>query len=64
MNYLEKSKQERMKQLIAEIEDNWNAIKTELQNEKAYKIYLLEKMQGINWNINCINLLLEDEDES
>lgn len=63
MNYLEKSKQERMKQLIAEIEDNWIAIKTELQNEKAYKIYLLEKMQGINWNINCINLLLEDEDE-
>lgn len=63
MNYLEKSKQERMKQLIAEIEDNWNAIKIELENEKAYKIYLLEKMQGINWNINCINLLLEDEDE-
>lgn len=63
MNYLEKSKQERMKQLIREIEDNWNAIKTELQNERAYRIYLLEKMQGINWNINCINLLLEDEDE-
>lgn len=60
MNYLEKSKQERMKQLIREIEDNWNAIKTELQNEKAYRIYLLEKMQGINWNIYCINLLLED----
>lgn len=63
MNYLEKSKQERIKQLIREIEDNWNAIKTELENEKAYKIYLLEKMQGINWNINCINLLLENEDE-
>lgn len=63
MNYLEKSKQERMKQLITEIEDNWVAIKTELQNEKAYRIYLLEKMKGINWNINCINLLLEDEDE-
>ena len=63
MNYLEKNKQERMKQLIAEIEDNWIAIKVELQNEKAYKIYLLEKMQGINWNINCINLLLEDENE-
>lgn len=63
MNYLEKSKQERIKQLIREIEDNWAAIKTELENEKAYKIYLLEKMQGINWNINCINLLLEDEDE-
>lgn len=63
MNYLGKNEQERMKQLIREIEDNWNAIKTELQNEKAYKIYLLEKMQGINWNINCINLLLEDEDE-
>ena len=63
MNYLKKNEQERIKQLIAEIEDNWDAIKTELQNEKAYKIYLLEKMQGINWNINCINLLLEDENE-
>lgn len=61
MNYLGKNEQERMKQLIAEIEDNWNAIKTELQNERAYRIYLLEKMQGINWNMNCINLMLEDK---
>lgn len=60
MYYLSETEQERMKQLIKEMEYNWTAIKTELQNERAYKMYLLEKMQGINWNINCINLMLED----
>lgn len=60
MNYLDQNEQKRMKLFISEIEDKMYAIKVELQNERAYKSYLKEKMDSINWNIKCINNLLGD----
>lgn len=60
MNYLDQNEHERMKFFISEIDDKIYAIKVELQNERAYKSYLKEKMDSINWNIKCINNLLGD----
>lgn len=57
--YLTMEERKRMATLLEEISDFFNAITIEIQNEKAYKSYLREKMKSINTDINCINSLLE-----
>ena len=52
--YLTEEEKIRAYSCAKNIQDKLNAVLTELLNEKPYKGYLLEKLDSINWDTNCI----------
>ena len=60
--YLDEEEMNRAKMCITNIQDKFEAIKTELNNEKAYKGYLKEKLDSIQWDVNCLLNMCNSED--
>ena len=53
--YLEENELNRAKSCTYNIQDNLNAVCNELnQTGNAYKEYLLEKLEKIKWDLNCL----------
>ena len=61
--YLEKFEIERAKMCLSNIEDKLKSVSTEIQNEKPYKYYLLEKLNSILNDTNVLIYMCEDEEE-
>lgn len=47
---------------ISNIEDKLNAIKNEINLDKPYKYYILEKIEPILFDAKCIKNMCEDEE--
>lgn len=43
------------------IQDKLNAIREELIRGECYKSYILEKIESVCWDSNCIKAVCEDE---
>lgn len=63
MNYLDEEQHERAIWCIANINDKLAAIDKELLNERAYKSYILEKLENIEWDFTCLKNMCKTEEE-
>ena len=61
--YLTESEKVRAYSCARNVEDKLNAVKNELLNEKPYKYYLIEKLESILWDTNCIISMCKNESE-
>lgn len=67
--YLTQEELKRFKIIFSEIIDAMNAINVEInkdtinKNSKAYKSYLIEKMNTVNTDIGCLNSILNNKNE-
>lgn len=54
-DFLNKEEKQRAKECVYNIKDKMNAIENEVfYKDKSYKEYLLEKLQSILWDTNCL----------
>lgn len=61
--YLIEEEIKRAKMCIYGIDDNMQAIRTEiLTNKKPYKSYLMEKLKAIKTDLNCLIAMCEGDD--
>lgn len=59
MDYLDEDEMKRAKMCVANVLDKIKAIDSELLNKKAYKNYILEKMNSIDWDITCLKSMCD-----
>ena len=59
MQYLEGEELKRARMLINEIDDLMNSIRSEVNQKRAYKGYLNEKLSGVITDINCFKSVIE-----
>lgn len=59
MNHLEGNELKRARMLVNEIDDFMNSIRNEVNQDKAYKGYLNEKLSGVITDINCLKSIIE-----
>lgn len=60
MSYLAGNDLNRAKMLVNEIDDFMNSIRNEVNQDRAYKNYLNEKLSGIETDIRCLKSMIED----
>lgn len=59
MHYIEGNELKRAKMLVNEIDDFMNSIRNEVNQPRAYKDYLKEKLSGVITDINCLKSIIE-----
>ena len=57
--YIEGNELARAKMLVNEIDDFMNSIRNEVNQKRAYKGYLQEKLSGVITDINCLKSIIE-----
>lgn len=63
MDYLSDEEVKRAKMCTSNIQDKLQAVIKELnESPRAYKTYLREKMNSITWDVNCLNNMVEEEE--
>lgn len=56
---LDEEQHKRAKECIYNIQDKIYAIASELNNQKAYKEYIKEKINSIEWDFTCLKSICE-----
>jgi hypothetical protein len=59
--YLDGLDLDRAKMLVNEIDDFMNSIRNEVNQDRAYKGYLAEKLNGLENDLRCLRGMIECE---